>query len=291
MISFFDRFGFALPGLGDLIQVLIVAVALYYLLRLLAATRALHMLVGLLVLALIYFVARFLDLTLIRYILEWVFQYGAIAALIVFQPELRSGLARLGQNRMFRLFNRMEAGQVTEELAEAVERLARAGIGAIVAVEREVGLDEYADTGTRIQAKVAADLIVSLFSPHAPLHDGAVLIQGDTIIAAGVILPLTQFPVADRTLGTRHRAAIGLSEETDALVIVVSEETTHISIAQRGRLERAVSGERLRQALGGAPLPGSVLPGEAASTAEPAARPSRKGESARARGSDAMRSG
>jgi len=252
MTSFWDRFGFALPGLGDLLQIGIVAVALYYLLRLLAATRALHMLVGLLVLALVYFVARFLDFTLIRYILEKVFEYGAIAALIVFQPELRSGLARLGQNRMFRLFNRLEMGQVTDELVESVERLSRAGIGAIIAVEREVGLDEYANTGTRLQAKVSADLILSLFSPYGPLHDGAVIIQGDTIIAAGVILPLTQFPVQDRTLGTRHRAAIGLSEETDALVIVVSEESSIISIAQHGRLERRATAERLRHALGGA---------------------------------------
>jgi diadenylate cyclase len=269
MIPFVDRIGIALPGLGDLVQILIVAVALYYVLRVLAATRALQMVVGLLVLAFVYFAARFLDLSLIRYILEMVFQYGAIAALIVFQPELRSGLARLGQNRMFRLFNRMEAAEVTDELAEAVERLARARTGAIVAVEREVGLAEYAVTGTRIQAKVSADLIVSIFSPYGPLHDGAVLVQGDTIIAAGVILPLTQFPVSDRTIGTRHRAAIGLSEETDALVIVVSEETAQISIAERGRLERSVSRDRLRQALGGRATP--ALPPDSPAAPEPAA--------------------
>ena len=274
MIPFIDRIGIALPGLGDLVQILIVAVALYYVLRVLAATRALQMVVGLLVLAFVYFAARFLDLSLIRYILEMLFQYGAIAALIVFQPELRSGLARLGQNRMFRLFNRMEAAEVTDELVEAVERLSRARIGAIVAVEREVGLAEYAVTGTRIQARVSADLIVSIFSPYGPLHDGAVLIQGDTIIAAGVILPLTQFPVSDRTIGTRHRAAIGLSEETDALVVVVSEETAQISIAERGRLDRGVSRERLRQALGGRasppPLPAEPAEPESAARSGPA---------------------
>lgn len=262
MSSFIERFAFALPGLGDLVQIVIVAVAIYYVLRLLAATRALHILVGGLVLALVYFVARFLDLTLIRYLLEKVFQYGAIAALIVFQPELRSGLARLGQNRMLRLFNRMETGAVTEELVEAVERLARRGIGAIIAIEREVGLKEYADTGTKLDARVGADLLVSIFSPYAPLHDGAVLIRGDRIIAAGVILPLTQFPVTDRTLGTRHRAAIGLSEETDALVIVVSEETSQISVAQRGRLERKVSRERLRAVLTGETEAAPALPAQ-----------------------------
>jgi diadenylate cyclase len=250
VIAYLERFGFILPGLLDLIQIIIVAVAIYYVLRILAATRALQMLVGLLLLAIVYFIARVLDLDLVVYILEKAFQYGAIAALIVFQPELRSGLARLGQSRVLRFFNRIEGKVITEELVEAIERLARSATGAIIAVEREVGLDEWADSATRIQAKVNADLLVSLFSPYGPLHDGAVLIQGDTIIAAGVILPLTQFPVADRTLGTRHRAAIGLSEETDALIVVVSEETSTISIAQRGRLERHVGADRLRTLLG-----------------------------------------
>ena len=251
MSAFFDRFGFILPGFLDIIQIVIVAVALYYVLRLLARTRAIQMLVGLLLLIGIYFIARFLNFDLIRAILEWLFQYGLIAALIVFQPELRNALARLGQTRMIRMFNRLEGREVAEELLEAVERLSRAKIGAIIAIQRDVGLDEYAETGTRLQARVGADLLVSLFAPYGPLHDGAVLIQGDTIIAAGVILPLTQYPVTDRTLGTRHRAALGLSEETDALIIVVSEETSQISLARRGRLERDVSLDRVRHALAG----------------------------------------
>lgn len=251
MFDFLARYQFLLPGIGDAIQIIIVAVGIYYVLRLLARTRAMQMLFGLLLLAAIYFVAVFLNLDLIRGILETTFQYGVIAALIVFQPELRSALARLGQSRMLRFFNKMEESAVVEELVEGVERLARAKIGAIIAIQRDVGLDEYAETGTRIYARVSADIIVSIFAPFGPLHDGAVLVSGDTLIAAGVILPLTQFPVADRSLGTRHRAAIGLSEETDALVIVVSEETSQVSIARRGRLERNVSPERLRAALAG----------------------------------------
>lgn len=246
-----DRYLFLLPGLKDLVQILIVAAGLYYLLRLLVRTRAIQILLGFLLLAGIYFVARLLHLDLIRYLMEVLFQYGAIAALIVFQPELRNALARLGQSRMLRIFNRLESTAVYDELVEAVDRLSRAKIGAIIAVEREVGLEEYAETGTRIQARVSADIIVSIFAPYGPLHDGAVLIVGDTIIAAGVILPLTQFPVADRSLGTRHRAALGLSEETDALVIVVSEETAQVSLAHRGRLERNVGPDRLREALAG----------------------------------------
>lgn len=254
MTEFFRRFGFIFPGPLDLIQIVIVAVVIYYVLRLLARTRAIQILVGLLLLAGVYFVANFVNFELIKRILENLFQYGAIAALIVFQPELRSALARLGQSRMLRMFNRMEVRELVEELVDAIDRLSRAKIGAIIAIERDVGLEEYAETGTRMQARVGADLLVSVFSPYAPLHDGAVLIQGDTVIAAGVILPLTQFPVTDRSLGTRHRAAIGLSEETDALVIVVSEETSEVSLAQRGLLDKNVGIERLRLALGGPAL-------------------------------------
>ena len=244
-----ERFLFLLPGPLDLLQIFIVAAAVYYVLKVLARTRAMHMLAGLLLLVVIYFGARVLRLDLILFILTRLFEYGVIAALIVFQPELRAALARLGQSRMLRVFSRLEEGQVVDELIDALGRLARSKVGAIIAVEREVGLEEYAETGVRLHARVAADLLVSVFSPYGPLHDGAVLIQGDTIIAAGVILPLTQFPVTDKSLGTRHRAALGLSEETDALVVVVSEETAQISVAHRGRLERNVGLERARAAL------------------------------------------
>jgi len=240
-----------LPRFRDLVQILAVAAVFYYALRLLARTRAIQMLVGVLVVALIYIVARLLNLDLLEFVMEWLFQYGAFAALIVFQPELRSALSKLGQSRL-RIFSRMEEREITEELVDAVERLSRSRTGAIIAVEREVGLEEYVETGSRIQAKVSADLLVTLFAPYGPLHDGAVLIQGDTIVGAGVILPLTQFPVSDKSLGTRHRAALGLSEETDAIVVVVSEETSQISIAQRGRLDRNVSLDRLRRVMTGA---------------------------------------
>ena len=244
---------FLLPGTLDVIQILIVGVGLYYVLRLLARTRAIQMLVGLLVLGALYYVARILGMGLIESIMTNLFQYGTIAALIVFQPELRNALARLGQNRMVTWWGPHEQRkrEVVEELAEAVERLSRAKIGAILAIQREMGLEEYAETGSSQEARVSADLIVSFFSPYGPLHDGAVLVREDTIIAAGVILPLTQYPVADRTLGTRHRAALGLSEETDALVIVVSEETSQVSLARGGALERDVNMDRVRAALAG----------------------------------------
>jgi diadenylate cyclase len=262
MTDWLGPFAFLLPGVKDLLQIALVAIGFYYVLRLLARTRAIQMLIGVVLLSLVYVASRLLDLELVVALMEKLFEYGAIAALIVFQPELRSALARLGQSRMLRFFNRMEESEVVEELVEAVERLSRGRIGAIIALERAVGLEEYALTGTAVDAKVSAGILSSIFAPYGPLHDGAVLLRGDTIIAAGVILPLTQFPVADKSLGTRHRAALGLSEETDALILVVSEETAQVSIADRGRLERDVDMDRLRHILvGAASGAGRVLAG------------------------------
>jgi diadenylate cyclase len=136
-----------------------------------------------------------------------------------------------------------------EEIAEAVERLSRSATGAIIVVEREVRLDEYLDTGSPMRAAVSADLLATIFSPYSPLHDGAVLVRGDEIVGAGCILPLTQNPVSDRSLGTRHRAALGLSEESDALVFVVSEETANVSLASRGTLQRGLTTEQVSAVL------------------------------------------
>lgn len=217
-----------------------------------------------------YGAARLLDFILIRGLLEAVFQYGAIAALVVFQPELRAALARLGRSRMIRFFQKMEGTRVIDEIVEATERLARAKHGAIIAIEREVGLDEYAETGSRVQAHVSAEMLATIFTPYSPLHDGAVLISGDQIRAAGAILPLTQTTVRDRSLGTRHRAALGLSEETDAVVVVVSEETAQVSIAIGGRLERGVTSERLRAIVAGESVRADVTSASAPTARAPA---------------------
>ena len=239
------------PGWTDLFEILLVAFLLYRILVVIQRTRAMQIMLGVVLLAFTYGLARLLDLILIRTLLEAAFQYGAIAALVVFQPELRAALARLGQTRMVRAFQRLEGSKVAEEIVEATERLARARHGAIIAIEQEVGLDEYAETGSPVEAPVSAEMLVTIFTPYSPLHDGAVLIAGDRIRSAGAILPLTQSPVIDRSLGTRHRAALGLSEETDAIVIVVSEETSQVAVAHAGTLERAVSPERLRAVVSG----------------------------------------
>jgi len=227
---------------------------MYRLLLLLHGTRAVQMLIGIVVLVLTYALAWIFKFTMITYLLGVLFTYGAFAALVIFQPELRAALARLGQSRVTRFFKRMDVSEVAEEIADAVERLSRSSIGCIIALEREIALGDYVASGTEMQAKVSADLLATIFTPYSPLHDGAVIIRGDTIIGAGCILPLTQAQMTDRTLGTRHRAALGLSEETDALVVVVSEESATISVAQNGRLLRGLTAPQVRDLIAGRPL-------------------------------------
>jgi len=242
------------PGWRDVIEVLLVAYALYRVLRLFHGTRTLQILTGLAMLLGIYAVAWLLKFEMITYLLGFVFQYGVIALLVVFAPELRAALAHLGQARFAVLFRQMEQREVAEEICEAVERLSRSGIGAIVAIEREVPLDGYAESGSPMEAKVSADLLRTIFTPYTPLHDGAVLVRGDTIVAAGCILPLSQKAMVDRTLGTRHRAALGLSDESDALVLVVSEERSSIAVAARGQLWLNLSPSEVRDVLAGRAL-------------------------------------
>jgi diadenylate cyclase len=266
MGSLMERIAFLAPGWRDLVEIAVVAVVIYRILLVFKGTRAIQMLLGFMLLVVVYGISRVLGLTLLEYLLTTLFQFGVIAALIVFQPELRSALASLGQNRLFRVFTGMQGREVAEEISEAVDELSRDKVGAIIAIEEEIGLGEYLETGTPLEARVSAPLLQNIFTPYSLLHDGAAVVRGDEIVAAGVILPLTQFPVTDRTLGTRHRAALGLSEETDALVIVVSEETGIVSVAHRGRLQRGVTSPELARILtagelpAGAPSPSAPAP-------------------------------
>jgi diadenylate cyclase len=215
-----------------------------------------QILAGIVVLVLAYAISWALRLSMINYLLALIFSYGAIALLVVFAPELRSALAQIGRSPMSRFFTHMGQSEVAEEIAEAVERLSRSGIGAIIAVERETSLEDYVQSGSEMQAKVSGDLLATIFTPYSPLHDGAAIVRGDTLIGAGCILPLSQSALPDRSLGTRHRAALGLAEETDALVIVVSEETSTISVATMGRLWRNLTAPQVRDMLaGGVPRP------------------------------------
>ena len=250
-MSFVEQLRLLHPGWRDLLEVAVVSYAIYRVLLLFHRTRAMQVLGGIVVLAGCYGAAYVLQLGMILYLLRLIFSYGAIALLVVFAPELRAGLAQIGRSPMSRFFSHMAESEIGEQVAEAAERLSRSGVGAIIALEREVSLGEYVQSGSEMEAKVSADLLATIFTPHSPLHDGAVLIRADMIIGAGCILPLSQAALVDRSLGTRHRAALGLSEETDALVIVVSEETATITVAANGRLWRDFTAAQLRALVAG----------------------------------------
>ncbi|MDH3297475.1 MAG: diadenylate cyclase CdaA [Gemmatimonadota bacterium] len=245
-----DYLAFLRLDLKDVAEILIVSYLVYRLLVAYAGSRAFQVLVGFVVLVSVYAVSQALQLRLIPYLMSQVFTYGAFALIVIFQQELRTALARLGRTRLFQLFAGHEKESVFEAIVEATDRLARAKIGGIIAIQREVDLASHVDNGTTLDAVISPELLATVFSPYSPLHDGAVIVRQDRVSsAAAVILRLSQSPLIDRTMGTRHRAAIGLSEDTDALVVVISEETGQISLAHRGLLTRDLRPEELRERL------------------------------------------
>jgi len=256
MGAILDYLGFLLDQFAwkDLVEILVVAWLVYRILLMYTGTRAFQVLLGFVFLVSVYVLAQAAGLRLIPYILSQVFTYGAFALIVIFQQEIRTALARLGRSRLFQLFARREQREVVEEIVRATDRLAKAKIGGIIAIERQVDLANHVDHGTPINAQVTAELLTTIFTPYSPLHDGAVIVRRDQVAYAGsVILRLSESPTLDRTLGTRHRAALGLSEETDALVVVISEETGQISLAHRGLLHRGLRPDELeaRLAAGG----------------------------------------
>jgi diadenylate cyclase len=245
MIEHWSRMRFLQPSMSDIIDIAVVTFIIYHLFRLVSGTRALQMMMGFVVLVIAAYAAQALQLEALNEIFQAGQLVWVIAILIVFQPELRSALARIGRTPVLKFFVKVEESPVVGEVVKAAAQLSRDKRGAIIAIQREVGLMEYVESGKRLQAEVSAELLATIFAPYTPLHDGAVIIDGNNIVAAACILPLTQFPVYDPAIGTRHRAAIGLSEETDAVVVVVSEETGQISLAVGGRLEKNLSPEQL----------------------------------------------
>src|SRR5258706_1821492 len=233
----------------DLLDILLVAVLFYRLLILVKGTRSAQMYVGLLVIVLVGIAAREFDLIAVKWIADSLRTVWLIAFVIIFQPELRHALAQFGRTRYFRSFLRGESYGVLGEVVRGIEALAQRRHGALIAIERNVGLRNFVETGTRLDAKISAELLVTLFGPGSPLHDGAAILREDTVVAASCILPLTSNPRLAQTLGTRHRAALGLSEESDAAIVVVSEETGDISIAFRGQMQRSLDEGELRSEL------------------------------------------
>jgi len=253
--NFPPLFLFAIPmwsRLVPLVEIILLWVIFYYLLKLLRGTRGAQVLSGLafalvMVLALTYFLKL--------HTLNWMFRTFSVnlvlAFVIIFQPEIRKALAELGRPGVLGGSNgrKAPAKDIVDPLVSAVRELSRKKIGALIAIERDIGLRAVGETGVQIDSKVTPDLISSIFFPRSPLHDGGVIIRNDRLMAAGCVFPLSQKEELHRSLGTRHRAAIGITEETDALVVIVSEETGTISLAFKGRLSRGLDEERLRRML------------------------------------------
>lgn len=229
------------------LEIIFIWALIYYFIRFFQGTRAMQVLMGLVTLAIVFNIAKFLQLNTIIWVLTNLFAVGVVAFLIIFQPEMRRALARIGQNTFGAGF--LKKGGTIDELVQASEHLSRNKIGALIAIERDIGLKNYIESGIGLDAKISAELLITLFSPNTPTHDGGVIVQNDRIAACGSLFPLSQNTSLARNYGTRHRAAIGLSEETDSVCVVVSEETGNISVAVYGKLTRALDGDSLRNVL------------------------------------------
>jgi len=233
----------------DGLVILLLSVVIYWGLNLIRGTRAVPMLIGLGVVYGIYFVSGVFEVYTLNVLLKNLLGWSLVLVFIVFQDDIRRALTQVGTGPLFSPRERVAQGQAVEELIKALTYLASRRVGALVILQNEVGLNQYIDVGTRLDAQVSKELVTSIFLPGAPIHDGALIIQRGRITAAGCFLPLTTNPNVSKTLGTRHRAAIGLTEETDAVAIVVSEEDGMISLVREGKITRDVDAATLRTTL------------------------------------------
>lgn len=247
----------------DVLDILIIAFLIYYLIKLVRDTRALQFVKGVLMLLVVYIISQILPFRAMSFIMNQVITIGATAMVIIFQPELRRVLEQVGRTRIPKtLFTgqqdeeqQQELGQMIDEFCEASEVLSRQKVGALMVFEMQTRLGEIVKTGTALDCKPVAELICNIFFPNSPLHDGAMIIRGGRIAAAGCFLPLTESDALSKELGTRHRASVGMSENSDAIVVVVSEETGTISVARNGNLTRGFTAETLGEYLRAELLP------------------------------------
>jgi diadenylate cyclase len=242
-------FGFITFRLVDLVDILIVAYIIYKLLTLMRGTRSAQMITGLVLVFSLAFVAFWFQLEGLMWLFTNLATVGFIVLVIIFQPELRGMLAQMGHSRLFRIVGRFQGTRALDEIARAAVRLSELKYGGLLVIERAVGLRNFIETGKGLGAQLSAEMITTLFTPYTPLHDGAVIISGDYISAAACTLPLTRNPQYRKLYGMRHKAAIGVTEESDAVAVVISEEDGRISIAYQGQLNRGVDRSELRDLL------------------------------------------
>lgn len=240
----------------DILDILIVAAVLYKLIIIIRGTRAVQLIQGLAVIFIASAASRWLGLYTINWLLRNTITVVLVALPVVFQPELRRALEQLGRGKILTepipFFTKDDDKDIegrVKSIVQAVFKLAQDKTGALIVIERKTGLNDFIETGVLINGLVSTELLGNIFVPNTPLHDGALIIKGDRIIAAGCFLPLTENPAISKNLGTRHRAALGLSEQSDALIIVISEETGIVSLAENGRLQRFIEEDYLREIL------------------------------------------
>ena len=234
----------------DVLDILIVSILVYELLKLIRGTRAVQMAVGIASIVGLFYLSTGLQLETLNWLIRNIIGYVVFAAIVLLQADIRRALVHLGRARIFRRLDRKVSDDETvEELVVASGNLASKKIGAIIVIERSIGLRNYIESGILLEARLTYDLLISIFQRSSPLHDGAVIIQGDRVAAAACFLPLTTNPRINRELGSRHRAAIGVTEENDSIAIVVSEETGRVSVVDDGNVELGLDAERLRERL------------------------------------------
>jgi diadenylate cyclase len=233
----------------DVLDILLVSVIVYRLLLFIKGTKAAQMLIGLGLLLGASLLSRYLELYTLDWLIQSFWAQAVIALIIVFQPEIRRALAQMGEAQFLQTFTSAEELKSLEEIVRATVALANRKMGALMVIERDTSLKDFVEIGTPLDAKVSKELLISIFHPASPIHDGAVVIKGNRVVAAGCFLPITLSPEVSKAMGTRHRAGLGLAEETDAVVIVVSEETGMISLAISGKLETNLDMARLRNVL------------------------------------------
>ncbi len=240
-----------LDYITEIIDILLVTYVIYKIIMLIRGTKAVQLLKGITVIIAAWFLSSFFELNTLHWILERVVLYGLLAIIIIFQPELRRALEQLGRGRLFArtAVEEEETTKMVEAIIKSSSYMGKRRIGALISIERETGLNDYVETGISMNAKLTSELLINVFIPNTPLHDGAVILKKDEILAAACYLPLSESPFISKELGTRHRAALGISEVTDSLTLVVSEETGSISLTKNGELHRNLSEEVLRELL------------------------------------------
>jgi diadenylate cyclase len=241
-----------LTYLVNIVDILLVWFVIYRLIMVIRGTKAVQLLKGIIVIVVVRILSGYIGLKTLEWLMDQALTWGFLAIIIIFQPELRRALEQLGRGRLLSrntVNEEDEQTKIIEAIAKATDYMAKRRIGALISIERETGMSDYIETGIPLNAKISSELLINIFIPNTPLHDGAVIIQKNQVAAAACYLPLSESPFISKELGTRHRAALGISEVTDSITVVVSEETGSVSLTKNGELHRDLKPEQFKEML------------------------------------------